>query len=235
MKTINVLKILNEEDKQKQKSRISNDDYTILKDKILNFIDNFIIPYIKLELSELKKAYYEDMLFNLIFETTKIAEEDKPMYDEEDFEFLYSSNRQVKVSVGKRYAELIMNFHTQKEKEESYYNEYIIPLLKELNENGIIIFDKKALDNKTKISTDRIEKFVKSIITEKASENEIILMYKKIKGIEYVERNNVFFGTDIDVKNKFKDFIKKQLENIENIDLKSIKQLDIWQLDGFEL
>ena len=234
MKTINVLKILNEEDKQKQKSRISIDDYTILKNKILNFIDNFIMPYIKLELSELKKAYYEDMLFNLIFETTKIAEEDKTMYDEEDFEFLHS-NRQIKISVGKRYAELIMNFHIQKEKEESYYNEYIVPLLKELNENGIINFDKNALDNKTKLSTDRIEKFVKSIITEKANENRIILMYKKIKGIEYVERNNVFFGTDIDEKNKFKDFIKKQLENIENIDLKSIKQLDIWQLDGFEL
>lgn len=62
---------------------------------------------------------------------------------------------------------------------------------------------------------------------EKANENRIILMYKKIKGIEYVERNNVFFGTDIDVKNRFKDFIKKQLENIDNIDLKNIKQLDI--------
>ena len=62
-----------------------------------------------------------------------------------------------------------------------------------------------------------------------------IIMYKKIKGIEYVERNNVFFGNDIDVKNRFKDFIKKQLENIDNIDLKNIMQLDIWQLSGVEL
>ena len=45
------------------------------------------MPYIKLELSELEKAYYEDMLFKLIFETTTITEEDKPMYNEEDFEF----------------------------------------------------------------------------------------------------------------------------------------------------
>ena len=134
------------------------------------------MPYIKLELSKLEKAYYEDMLFKLIFETTTITEEDKPMYDEEDFEFWNNSNRQVKISVGKRYAELIMNFHIQKEKEESYYNEYILPLLKELNENYIIIFDKNALDNKTKISTNKIENFVKSIITEKANENRIILM-----------------------------------------------------------
>mgnify|MGYP004522937805 CR=1 FL=1 len=60
-------------------------------------------------------------------------------------------------------------------------------------------------------------------------------MYKKIKGIEYVARNNFFLGNDIDVKNRFKDFIKKQLENIDNIDLKNIMQLDIWQLSGVEL
>ena len=46
MKSINVVKMLEEEEKSKKKERKSIDEDTILKNKIWGFIDNFIMPRI---------------------------------------------------------------------------------------------------------------------------------------------------------------------------------------------
>ena len=64
MKSINVVKMLEEEEKTKAKERKSTDAETLLKDKIWNCIDNFIMPYVKskIEMTEHEQVVYEDNL-----------------------------------------------------------------------------------------------------------------------------------------------------------------------------
>lgn len=238
MKSINVVKMLEEEEKTKAKERKSTDAETILKDKIWNCIDNFIMPNIlnKIELDEATKTYYEDWLFKLLVKHRDYTEEDNNVFDEEERNFLNTSNRKVKVDIGKRYAETIIRGHTLNEKMEEYYIKYAKPMLKELHKQNVIIYDTEALDNKTKSATTKIDNLVKKIIADKTEENKMYPLFKKIFGNEFIEKNDVIFSDNKEQKEKFCNCIKSYIENnYNNIDYKAIDNIDFADMDEFKL
>ena len=95
MKSINVVKMLEEEKKAKVKERKSTDAETILKDKIWNCIDNFIMPRIlkEIDLEEHYIVYYEDFLYETLEENSKQTESIKELYFEEEINFLNKNNQ----------------------------------------------------------------------------------------------------------------------------------------------
>ena len=107
MKSINVVKMLEEEEKSKKKERKSIDEDTILKNKIWGFIDNFIMPRIlkEIDLEEDYKVYYEDLLYEKLEENSKQTESIKDLYFEDEINFLNKNNQKVKIDMAKRYAE----------------------------------------------------------------------------------------------------------------------------------
>ena len=238
MKSINVVKMLEEEKKAKVKERKSTDAETILKDKLWNCIDKFIMPYVKskIEMTDEYKRVYEDNLFKLLVNYNDLTEEDNKVFDEEERNFLNTSNRKVKVDMGKRYAETIIRTHTLDEKVEEYYNKYAKPMLKKLHEQNIIIYDTEALDNKTKSATTKIDKLVKKIITDKAKESKMYSLFKKIFGNDFIEKNDVIFSDNKEQKEKFCNCIKAYIENnYDNIDYKAIDNIDFADIDEFKL
>ena len=238
MKSINVVKMLEEEEKTKAKERKSTDAETLLKDKIWNCIDNFIMPYVKskIEMTEHEQVVYEDNLFNLLVKHNDFTEEDSIAFDEEERNFLNTSNRKVKVDIGNRYAETIIRTHTLDEKVEEYYNKYAKPMLKELQKQNVIIYDTEALDNKTKSATTKIDKLVKKIITDKAKESKMYSLFKKIFGNEFIEKNDVIFSDNKEQKEKFCNCIKTYIENnYDNIDYKAIDNIDFADMNEFKL
>lgn len=238
MKSINVVKLLEEEEKTKTKERKSTDEDTLFKDKIWNCIDNFIMPHVlnKIELDEKAKTYYEDYLFKVLANHRDYTEEDNNVFDEEERNFLNTSNRKVKIDMAKRYAETIIRACTQEEKSEEYYIKYAKPMLKELHKQNIIIYDTEALDNKTKSATSKIEKLVKKIIADKTKENKLYPLFKKIFGNEYIEKNDIIYTDNKEQKEKFCNCIKSYIENnYNNIDYKGIDNIDFADMDEFKL
>lgn len=239
MKSINVVKILEEEEKIKAKERkIVDEEIYHLKDKLLNYIDNFVMPHIlkENELHWTEKAKYEDKLLEVLISINNLTEEDDNLFDEEEKNVLYTSNRKVKVDMGKRLAETIIREHTLNEKSEEYYTKYTMPILKELHKQNVILFDTQALDNKTKLATSKIEKLVKKIISDKATENIKYPLLKKLYGNEFIEKNDVIFTDNKEQKEKFCNCIKTYIENnYNNIDYKSIDNIDFADMDEFKL
>lgn len=238
MKSINVLKILEEEEIKKTRERKSTDEAMLLKAKINNCIDNFIMPHIlkRIELSEEAKIYYEDKLFEILVKHNDLTEEDNTMFDEEEKKFLHTSNRKVKIDMCKRYAEYIIRAYEQNEKIEEYYIKYAKPMLEELHKQNVIIFDTQALNNKTKSATSKIEKLVKKIISDKAIESNFYIIYKKMFGNEFIEKNDFIFSDNKEQKEKFCNCIKTYIENNYNkIDYKNIDNIDFADMDDFKL
>lgn len=238
MKSINTVKILEEEEKTKAKDRKSISEDMLLKKKIYNCIDNFIMPHVlnKIELNEKTKTYYEDYLFKLLIVHRDYTEEDNNIFNEEERNFLNTSNRKVKVDMGKRYADTIIRTHTLNEKTEEYYIKYAKPMLEELHKQNIIVFDTKALDNKTKSATNKVEKLVKKIISDKAEENKMFPLFKNIYGNDYIEKNDIIFSDNKEQKEKFCNCIKTYIENnYNNIDYKSVDSTKFNEMKEFTL
>lgn len=238
MKSINVVKMLEEEEKTKVKERISTDAETMLKDKIWNCIENFIMPYVKskIDITEDEQIKYENNLFEALVNHNDLTEEDNNVFDEEEKNFLHTSNRKVKVDMSKRFAEIIIRTHTLDEKVEEYYNKYAMPMLKELHKQDVIIYDTEALDNKTKSATTKIDKLVKKIIRDKANQNKIYPLFKKIFGNEFIEKNDIIFNDNKEQKEKFCNYIKQYIENnYNNIDYKAIDNIDFADMNEFIL
>lgn len=238
MKSINVVKMLEEEEKAKVKERISTDAETILKDKIWNCIDNFIMPYVKskIDITENEQIKYTNNLFEALVNHNDLTEEDNNVFDEEEKNFLHTSNRKVKVDMSKRFAETIIRTHTLDKKVEEYYNKYVMPMLKELHKQDVIIYDTEALDNKTKSATTKIDKLVKKIICDKAKQNKIYPLFKKIFGNEFIEKNDIIFTDNKEQKEKFCNCIKQYIKNnYNNIDYKAIDNIDFADIDEFKL
>lgn len=239
MKSINVLKVLEEEEKIKTKERKNIDEEIYhLKDKLWNYTDNFVMPHIlkENELHWTDKAQYEDEIFRLLISINNLTEEDNHMFNEEERNVLYTSNRKVKVDMGKRLAESIIRAYTQDEKMEEYYTKYTMPMLKELHKQNVIFFDTQAIDNKTKLATSKIEKLVKKIIADKTKENKMYPLFKKMFSNEFIEKNDVIFSDNKEQKEKFCNCIKTYIENnYNNIDYKSIDNIDFADMDEFKL
>ena len=239
MKSINIVKMLEEEERTKKKERISKDDVSILNNKSWHFIDNFIMPYVKskVELTEDEQARYEDFLLDLLTDIDNLIEdEDTNLFNEEEINILHSQDRKLKTEMGKRYAETIIRTHTQNEKTEEYYIKYAKPMLKELHKQDVIIYDTEALDNKTKLATTKIDKLVKKIITDKAKENKQYPLFKKLYSNEFIEKNDVIFSDNKEQKEKFCNCIKTYIENnYNNIDYKAIDNIDFADMNEFKL
>ena len=126
MKSINVVKILEEEEKSKKKERKSIDEDTILKNKIWDFIDNFIMPRIlkEIDLEEHYIVYYEDFLYETLEENSKQTESVKELYFEEEIDFLNKNNQKVKIDMANRYAEFCIKNYLKDEIVEDYYSKY---------------------------------------------------------------------------------------------------------------
>ena len=230
MKSINVVKILEEEEKSKKKERKSIDEDTILKNKIWDFIDNFIMPRIlkEIDLEEHYIVYYEDFLYETLEENSKQTESVKELYFEEEIDFLNKNNQKVKIDMANRYAEFCIKNYLKDEIVEDYYSKYAKPMLEKLNKENIIIFDKNSTDIKIKKTTDKIEKLVKKIIDDKRIENWLFIVYKNYYDFDYMEKNDVFFSNDNkDNKEKFCNCIKNYIvNNYDSIQYKKLKNLD---------
>lgn len=238
MKSINVIKILEEQEKIKAKERKSTDVAMLLKDKIWNYIENFIMPNIlkQIEIDEKAQAHYEDILFELLISHNDFTKEDNNMFTEEEINVLNTSDRKVKVNVGKMYAEQIIRLHTKQDKINEFQTRYVIPMLKELNEQDVIIYDTNALDNKTKSATNKIDKLVNKIINDKASENCSFALFKRFYGNDYIEKNDIIYNDDKEQKIKFTNCIKSYIEkNYNNIDYKSIEDVNFAEMQEFKL
>ena len=105
-----------------------------------------------------------------------------------------------------------------------------------LYNQNVIIYDTEALDNKTKLATNKIEKLVKKIIIDKAEQNRMFPLLKKGFGNEFIEKNDVIFSDNKEQKEKFCNCIKTYIENnYNNIDYKAIDNIDFADMDEFKL
>lgn len=239
MKSVNIIKLLEEAEKTKIKERKSTDETSILFDKAWNFIDNFIMPNVvkKIELNEYEKGHYEDYLLKVLFTIEELVPEyDTLLFTEEEIDILNSKDRKFKIEIGKRYAELVIRKHTQHKKMEEYYLNYVKPMLEQLHKQNIIIYDTEAFDNNTKTKTKRLKKLVDKIINDKANENTTFAVCKTLFRADYMEKNDVFFSNNKEQKEKFCNCIKNYIEkNYNNIDYKNIDNVNFAEMDEFML
>lgn len=238
MKSINTIKILEEEENKKKKERKLNNDETELKAKVYNCIDNFIMPQVKkrIELDNSKYIFYEKTLFELLVQHSDYTEAENNMFDEKERNFLFSNDKKLKNRVSQIYVETIIRMCEADEKIEEYYIKYAKPMLEELHKQNIIVFDTKALDNKTKSATNKIEKLVKKIIKDKGYDSKTYPLFTKVFGNDFIEKNDIIFGDNKEQKEKFCNCIKTYIEdNYNNIDYKSVDSTNFSEMKEFTL
>lgn len=238
MKSINVVKMLKEEENLKTKERIVEDEKVDISNKIWDYIDEYVRPiYVeKLNLSQVATTKWDKKAFELLLQVTNFTEEDKSMFNQKEQQFLTTKDKKIKKEVGQRVAEMFIRNSSIYETGEKYYFQYAVPMLEELNKQNIIIFDPEAIDNKTKLATTKIEKLTSYIIGSKVQENFNFVACKHIYETDYIEKNDIMFSDNETKKKEFCNRIKTYIVNNYNkIDYKNIENINFVDIDEFKL
>ena len=241
MASKNILKIMEEQQQVSKKARVNTTEEMETITKAKKFVDTYVVPkFYKLQIDNInvrdgliwQASQIAIMLCDITLENTP-----NPVYlSVNEVGFLESSDTKAKASVGNKIAEHIIRGYTYEQEKNNYIDEYIKPILKELHKENIITYDVEALDNKTKIATNRTQKLVDKFINDNAKESLNFGLFRGLYDEDYISKWDFIFSEEKqpkkDFTNTFKEYIKN---NYDKIDFKNIDNIDFADITGAKL
>ena len=228
MKTINTLKIMTDNEKERNKQRKSTNEEQALLNKAYNFVETYVMPKINISdvigtsksdnlLDDDMKATAVDMTIML----AQVSEDNKApnMLQDNEIDFINKSDVKLKKDIANRIKEYTIKKYTYEDKVNTYIVEYIEPLLKDLDKEKTIIFDSNIIE------------LVKKYIYHETKESIGYSIFKYLYDEDYTNDWNFLFNDNKNAKNEFVGIVKDFLiKYYERIDIKKVDKLDIEQL-----
>ena len=228
MKTINTLKIMTDNEKEKNKQRKNTNEEQALLNKAYNFVETYVMPKINISdvigISKNDNLLYDDMKATAVDMTIMLAqvnEDNKApnMLQDNEIDFINKSDVKLKKDIAKRIKEYTIKKYTYEDKVNTYIVEYIEPLLKDLDKEKTIIFDNNIIE------------LVKKYIYHETKESIGYSIFKYLYDEDYTNDWNFLFNDNKNAKNEFVEIVKDFLiKYYEKIDIKKVDKLDIEQL-----
>lgn len=228
MKTINTLKIMTDNEKEKNKQRKNTNEEQALLNKAYNFVETYVMPKINISdvigISKSDNLLYEDMKATAVDMTIMLAqvnEDNKApnMLQDNEIDFINKSDVKLKKEIANRIKEYTIKKYTYEDKVNTYIVEYIEPLLKDLDKEKTIIFDSNIIE------------LVKKYIYHETKESIGYSIFKYLYDEDYTNDWNFLFNDNKNAKNEFVGIVKDFLiKYYEKIDIKKVDKLDIEQL-----
>lgn len=232
MKSINVVKLMQDNKNLKNMIRKDNTEERRYSNKVKSFVDTYVVP--KFKNIDLSNINYRDEVIFQAFEMTFLLDditlENTPepvLMSKSEVGFLHSNDVKLKAKMGNRIAKQIVRINTYDEEKEKYIEIYINPILKKLVNENVIVYDKNALDNKTKIANKKMDNLVSKFIDDILSHTKWFVFFERKYGEDYIKECDIIFGNDIEIKRNFAeifyDYVK---DNIDSIDFKNLKNIN---------
>ena len=228
MKTINTLKIMTDNEKEKNKQRKNTNEEQALLNKAYNFVETYVMPKINISdvigISKNDNLLYDDMKATAVDMTIMLAqvnEDNKApnMLQDNEIDFINKSDVKLKKDIAKRIKEYTIKKYTYEDKVNTYIVEYIEPLLKDLDKEKTIIFDSNIIE------------LVKKYIYHETKESIGYSIFKYLYDEDYTNDWNFLFNDNKNAKNEFVGIVKDFLiKYYKKIDIKKVDKLDIEQL-----
>ena len=228
MKTINTLKIMTDNEKEKNKQRKNTNEEQALLNKAYNFVETYVMPKINISdvigISKNDNLLYDDMKATAVDMTIMLAqvnEDNKApnMLQDNEIDFINKSDVKLKKDIANRIKEYTIKKYTYEDKVNTYIVEYIEPLLKDLDKEKTIIFDSNIIE------------LVKKYIYHETKESIGYSIFKYLYDEDYTNDWNFLFNDNKNAKNEFVGIVKDFLiKYYKKIDIKKVDKLDIEQL-----
>lgn len=228
MKTINTLKIMTDNEKEKNKQRKNTNEEQALLNKAYNFVETYVMPKINISdvigISKNDNLLYDDMKATAVDMTIMLAqvnEDNKApnMLQDNEIDFINKSDVKLKKDIANRIKEYTIKKYTYEDKVNTYIVEYIEPLLKDLDKEKTIIFDSNIIE------------LVKKYIYHETKESIGYSIFKYLYDENYTNDWNFLFNDNKNAKNEFVGIVKDFLiKYYKKIDIKKVDKLDIEQL-----
>ena len=228
MKTINTLKIMTDNEKERNKQRKNTNEEQALLNKAYNFVETYVMPKINISdvigISKNDNLLYDDMKATAVDMTIMLAqvnEDNKApnMLQDNEIDFINKSDVKLKKDIANRIKEYTIKKYTYEDKVNTYIVEYIEPLLKDLDKEKTIIFDSNIIE------------LVKKYIYHETKESIGYSIFKYLYDEDYTNDWNFLFNDNKNAKNEFVGIVKDFLiKYYEKIDIKKVDKLDIEQL-----
>lgn len=228
MKTINTLKIMTDNEKEKNKQRKNTNEEQALLNKAYNFVETYVMPKINISdvigISKNDNLLYDDMKATAVDITIMLAqvnEDNKApnMLQDNEIDFINKSDVKLKKDIANRIKEYTIKKYTYEDKVNTYIVEYIEPLLKDLDKEKTIIFDSNIIE------------LVKKYIYHETKESIGYSIFKYLYDEDYTNDWNFLFNDNKNAKNEFVGIVKDFLiKYYEKTDIKKVDKLDIEQL-----
>ena len=237
MKTINTVKLLKEQKQNNNKNRKDKSDNALLCEKIQKYIEVYVRPQLLRcgITDEYDLYFYEDKILGIIVEldSLDVNNDETHLLSKEEIGFLHSSDTKVKKKMGIKLADYVMRTDTLQDKEAEYKGKYLVPILNKLASENIIIYDNNALDNKTKLTTNRINKLADKFIEDNTKQAITMLLFENLYGVDYVNDWDFLYSDNKERKKEIAEMLYDYIkENIDNIDLKNIDNIDFAEYTG---
>lgn len=241
MKSINVVKLMQYNKNLKNMVRKDNTEERRYSNKVKSFVDTYVVP--KLKNIDLSNINYRDEVIFQAFRATieldgiNLEETPEPvLMNKSEVGFLHSNDIKIKAKMGNRIAKYVVRDNTYDEEKEKYIEIYINPILKKLVNEKVVVYDKNALDNKTKIANKKMDNLVSKFIDDNLFESRLFVLFEKFYGENYINKWDIIFGNDIQAKRDFATmFYNYVKDNIDNIDFKNLKNIDFAEVTGANL
>ena len=231
MKSVNTIKVMNEEQKIKDLMKADKSHNYLFYKKAYSFVENYILRKIKsIDIKEVipkgekirssvEKFYYEEMESNAVMLTILLAkvdfEENKSplLLKDNEVGFLDSKDLTIKKDIGNRIFDIIYKKYTFENKVEEYFEKYLIPMLNNSNDKEI-----QLLTNKT-------TELVKLFINNKIGNCINFSLFKYAFNEEETYRFNFLYNDNENARNDFVEIVKDFLEdNYNKMELKAMSK-----------
>jgi len=236
MKSVNILKLLEEQQKDSDKKRLNTTEEQQKRDKIHKYIDTYVVPTLKSftiddnYFSEIISKLLPELInqaFEIIVALDNLTIDDKGILQNQDIGFLNSTDTKIKKSIGNRLAEYFMRKYTFVKRKTEYIEEYITPMLEKLNKENIIVYNPKEIDNKSKIANKKLDKLVNKIVDDFTYCTIHSVLLNVYYNAEYVELYDFLFSDNIQAKKDFANDMEEYFRlSIDTIDFKNIDNID---------
>lgn len=239
MKSINVLKILLEQEKKKTKIVNEKDTLRTAKEKINKFVDVYIIPkLLKLDFNENDICEAERRIFDTIFEEIResVSRNKKIDLYHLGADYLNEAKVSEKKKIAKKFIDIVIRNNEYSERAKKYKEQFIVPMLEKLAKENIIAYDKAALDDKTKAETKKIDKLMDKFVDDSLLTSILFPLLNVVLFDEFCESFGFLYTDNVEEKQKFAnvfyDFIK---ENINSIDFNKLDETDFSEYTGAKI
>lgn len=242
MKSVNVVKIMNDSKKEQEKNRTDKSSGTELLNKVHKFVSAYVMNRLDVlgSISVGARDLLDNTAIDLVMMLNDLTIEDlnkeEPMFPPEEIGFLDSKDTKIKSSVGKKLADYLIRWYTYEDKRQEFIKEYITPKLMELNNNGIIDYNLKSLDNKSKLAVKRIDNFINKFVKDSANASMQFTLFGGLYGEEFINKWDFIFSDNEKIKKDFADLTYDFLkENINEMDFKNLDSTDFADYTGAKI